>query len=219
MSNQQIHILTKHKLEHLPELKVSASLFNKGFAGGCSMKNCSAECCHGGVLVDISERDNILAHGALIQRHMEPEQEHDVNRWFDGHEVVDHDFPSGRAIGTEATKSGCVFLKRDGKCVLQTSAEAENLDRYVLRPFYCIAYPVAIIQGELIIDDELLTGREECCSALKGGELHAIDVLEGEFRHVLGEEGFTELKNLAITPGKQPYGKIPISAETISGGK
>ena len=163
MTIEQRQILTQHKLGHVPELKVNQSMFQRGFAGGCSMSNCNAECCQGGVFVDISERDNILAQRTMIQRHMDPDQEHDPTRWFEDHEVVDPDFPSGRAIGTEAQESGCVFLKKDGKCVLQSAAEAESMDKFTLRPFFCIAYPVAIIRGELIIDEELLTGRRECC--------------------------------------------------------
>ncbi len=48
---------------------------------------------------------------------MEPQQDHNTAHWFDEHEMVDPDFPSGKAIGTRADANGCVFL-----CAGQESA-------------------------------------------------------------------------------------------------
>ena len=117
------------------------------------MAGCNAECCKGGVWADPKERDNIMTHAAMIQRHMDAGQEHRPDYWFELQEVKDSDFPSGSAIGTRASETGCVFLKADGKCVLQTTAVAEGMDRFALKPFYCVAYPVSIEYGELTIDD------------------------------------------------------------------
>ena len=157
------------------------------------MTRCNAVCCKGGVWVDPTEHANILAHAPVIQQHMDPYQEHRPEFWFDNYEVKDEDFPSGSAIGTRADEQGCVFLKADGKCVLQAAAIAEGMDPFALKPFFCIAFPVTIEHGELMIDDLEFGYRPECCCAVHNGQQSVLDVCNDELRFVLGEEGLREL--------------------------
>ena len=197
MADRQYQLLHNHKLKHIPALKVDPIVFEAKFIHGCSMQNCNASCCQGGVMLDVEERDNILRHADLVRRHMEPTQEQDPAKWFDHDEQVDSDYPSGTGVGTEATDRGCVFLKRDGRCVLQTAAEEERMPKHALKPFFCFAFPVTIDAGVLTIDDPEFTNRPECCSMMLGGSSSVLEVCAEEFEFVLGAEGMKTLRELS----------------------
>ena len=158
------------------------------------MTRCNADCCKGGVWVDVKEHDRILAHAPMIQHHMDPGQEHDKNKWFENYSIADPDFPSGKAVGTQVIGDVCVFLKSDGKCVLQTAAVGEGLDRFALKPFFCVAYPVSIEDGELTLEDDDYTSRQECCSYTTDGRLTVFDVCREELEFMLGKEASNELE-------------------------
>ncbi|MCX6133810.1 MAG: DUF3109 family protein [Ignavibacteriales bacterium] len=197
MADSSYPILRTHKLAHIPALKVDPVVFNSRFQHGCSMINCNATCCAGGVLLDIEERDNILHHVDLIHRHMEPGQIKDPAAWFDVEVEEDADYPSGKGTGTQTTEKGCVFLKHDGRCVLQTAAMEEGLPKDMLKPFFCFAFPVTIDGGVLTIDDPDLANRPECCSMIPGGTVSVLDLCAEEFEFVLGSEGAKALRELA----------------------
>lgn len=196
MINDKPMILRHHHLKHLPELNVSESIAQSRFSATCSMQNCSSECCMGGVYLDPAERDNILEHTELIQKYMEPQQEKDPSRWFDEKETVDTDFPSGKAVGTRATEAGCVFLDHSGKCVLQTAAVAEGMNRFALKPFFCVAFPVTIFKGELMVEEPDFSDRQQCCNSSPGGTKTIFDICSEELGFVIGSEGMQELKSL-----------------------
>ncbi|HAL57820.1 MAG TPA: DUF3109 domain-containing protein [Bacteroidetes bacterium] len=189
-------VLRRHKLTHIPELKVDPALFEATFVAGCSMFNCNANCCKHGVMVDPVERDAILAHADVIKKHMEPHQEKDHQKWFDQEEEPDLDYPSGTSFATQTRWYGCVFLDRGGRCVLQQTAVVEGMSMFALKPFFCYAFPVTIEDGLLMLDDPEIANRPECCSMQPGGSMTVLDVCEEEFRFVLGDDGFSELRNL-----------------------
>jgi len=195
MSEEEIQ-LRKHHLRHIPNLRVHPSLLGNQFASGCSMMNCNGNCCKHGVMVDVKERDQILEHTDLVLRYMEPRQEHDPSRWFE-EEERDLDFPSGKAVGTQARDYGCVFLDSAGRCVLQKAAMGEGMYKFALKPFYCVAYPVTIEHGELIIDDADFVSRTACCSTVKDSSLTVFDVCSEELEHVLGKDGLDELREVS----------------------
>ena len=197
MADRQYQELRNHKLKHIPVLKIDPIVFEAKFIHGCSMQNCNASCCQGGVMVDVEERENILRHADLVCRHMEPTQEQNQEKWFDNLEEVDNDYPSGTGVGTEVTDRGCVFLKSDGRCVLQTAAEEEGMPKHALKPFFCFAFPVTIDAGILTIDDPYFTHRPECCSMIPGGSSSVLEVCAEEFEFVLGAEGMKALRELA----------------------
>ncbi len=196
MADRQHLELRNHNLTHLPVLKIDPVVFEAKFTHGCSMQNCNASCCQGGVMLDVKERDNILRHVDLIRAHMEPDQVHDPGVWFDNEEEVDSDYPSGRGVGTQTTDRGCVFLKKDGRCVLQTAAMEEGLPKQALKPFFCFAFPVTIDAGVLTIDDPDFTNRPECCSMIPGGTTSVLEICREEFEFVLGSEGAKALRAL-----------------------
>ena len=187
-------VLRKHRLHHIPELRVGEGILNKKFASGCSMGACNATCCQGGVAADVKERDAILEHKELILRHMEPYQEHDPAAWFDEETVEDPDYPSGYAVGTSVDDNGCVFLDNAGRCVLQKAAMAENLPKFFLKPFFCVAFPITIERGVLETDEPDYTNRPHCCSVIEDGHLSPLDVCAEELEFMLGPQGLEELR-------------------------
>jgi Fe-S-cluster containining protein len=187
-------VLRKHRLKYIPELKVSDELAKLRFCGGCSMRNCRAECCSGGAAVDLVERDRILEHADLVRAHMDGDQQHASERWFEA-PSEDIDFPSGRAATTRTHGDHCVFLNAAGLCVLQ-AAEAAMGRGSTLKPFYCRAFPIYIDRGVLSFDDNL--GLEPpCCGPVADGTLSIFDVCAFELEHVLGPEGAAELREIA----------------------
>lgn len=187
-------VIRRHRMTHIPELRLGRELSEKRFAAGCSMGKCNAACCSGGVYADLAERDAILAHAELVRSQMEPDQVHDERRWFEGETVEDSDYPSGRAVGTEVYGERCVFLNSAGMCVLQKAAAAGGLGRYALKPFFCWLYPVTVEHGELTLHDPEYASRESCCSCRDEGPLTVLDVCAEELTLALGEEGVEELK-------------------------
>jgi hypothetical protein len=190
-------ILTHHQLKHLPRLRVGDNLLTTRFASGCAISNCSGTCCKYGVFADVEERNHILAHTDLVRSHLEPQQEQNPYEWFEHHEVIDGDFVSGKAVGTQAREYGCVFLDSNGRCALQKAAMASGMHPYALKPFYCVAFPITISEGELIVDDLELEQRVPCCAIENAGTLDVFDVCAVELEYVLGKEGFAELKGFA----------------------
>jgi hypothetical protein len=196
MPEKRIAELRNHHLSHIKRLRVDPVVFSATFEHACSMQNCNASCCQHGVMVDVKERDNILQHADLIHRYMDAGQIRDVEKWFEKEEEVDADFPSGTAVGTEANEHGCVFLRKDGRCVLQVAADGEGLPGNALKPFYCFAFPITIDSGVLTIDDPEFTNRPQCCSMVPGGSRSVIDVCHFELEFVLGKKGLDELLDL-----------------------
>lgn len=197
MNQKDQAVLSKHHLKHIPELRVDKNIFELGFSAECSMMHCNAACCQYGVYADVVERDKILAHQELIQRHLETHQPADPSEWFERDEVVDEDFPSGKAVGTQAKEYGCVFLDSVGRCTLQKAAVAEGMEKFSLKPFFCVAYPITIEHHELKIDQPDFVNRRECCSAVPQATRSIFDICQEEFEHVLGVEGADELRGLA----------------------
>ncbi len=187
-------VLRNHKMTHIPELRLGSEIIEQRFVAGCSMTNCNADCCSGGVYADLAERDEILRHVDLIRAQMDPDQEHDTALWFEKESIPDADYPSGRAIGTEVYNDHCVFLNSKGMCVLQKTAAAAGMDRYALKPFYCWLYPVTVDGGELTIHDPEYAERPSCCSYKDEGPLTVFDICTEELTLALGEQGVEELR-------------------------
>lgn len=185
--------LRRHQLSHLPQLVVGEELFTSRFAASSDMSRCSAKCCREGVLVDITHRERILAEAALILEYMEPTQQRDPSHWFHEEEDVDLDFPSGRAVNTNAFDGRCVFLDSEKRCVLQRAEERSP----GLKPFFCRAFPIAIVNGRLTLDATWCPSETQCCGPVARGERSTLDMCEYELAHVVGRDGVVELKSLA----------------------
>ncbi len=148
------------------------------------------------VLLDLKEKELILAHAGLIKRYLEPQQEKDNQKWFDNNIEDDFDFPSGKCDGTAVHGSGCVFLCSKGLCALQKTAMAEGMDKFTLKPFYCAAFPITIDERVLRTYESEFTNRQQCCSIVSEGTLTVLDVCREEFEYILGAEGLKEIEVL-----------------------
>ncbi len=189
-------VLCCHALGHIRELRLHENLFSSRFLPGCSMVNCRSSCCRFGVYVDPAEKENILASAEKIRRYMDAHQEHDDRGWFEETVYSDPDFPRGKAVGTRAMQYGCVFLNGEGKCVLQKTAVAEGMKISSLKPFYCIAYPITIDHGVLMVDEADFLNDPACCRPVEGGTQNVLDVCSEELEFVLGDEGLSEFRKL-----------------------
>jgi hypothetical protein len=188
--------LFKHKLKHFPELQVDPEIFTQRFLLNSSMCNCNGSCCAEGVLLDVKEKERILAHADLIKKYLEPQQEKDVNKWFDHNIENDTDFPSGKCDGTAVNGTSCVFLCSKGLCALQKTAMAEGMDKFALKPFYCVAFPITIDEHVLTTYEPEFTNRRQCCSIVSDGPQTVLDVCREEFEYILGAEGLKEIEKL-----------------------
>ncbi len=184
--------LRHHHLDYISNLRVGEEMLAPQFARGCDTNKCSGACCGGGVLVDIAHRDRVRAEASLVVRYMESSQEHDPSLWFEDEIFDDPDYPSGRAVCTTVVNDTCVFLDSQRRCVLHM-AEAESPG---LKPFYCRAYPVAIVQGRVTLDTEWCPEETQCCATVSDGERSGLDVYAGELLHLLGAAGDRELRRL-----------------------
>jgi hypothetical protein len=173
--------------------RISPELFSTGPTGGAGPCTCSAVCCQAGVYADIAEREKILAHSDIIRKYMDETQTTETAAWFDREEEDDADFPSGRCVGTAVHGDKCVFLDRENRCTLQVAAVQEGFDRWFLKPLFCILYPVEI-SGKTICFDDLLQGEQSCCTVSPDYETPLFEACKDELVHLLGEQGFQELR-------------------------
>ena len=127
---------------------------------------------------------------------MEPEQEHDTSKWFDHSVEYDIDFPSGKCDGTAVLDGKCVFLDSKGLCVLQRAATAEGMNKFALKPFYCVAFPLVIDGHVLTTDDPDFIKNPQCCCIVQEGPLTVLDVCREEFEYILGYEGLEEVEKI-----------------------
>lgn len=201
---EQDSVLRKHKLVHLSGLGIDENMFSGRFPRTCATSRCNGDCCRTGVWADLAERDRILENADLIRSHMEGDQEQNPDLWFDA-EIFEHtDFPSGRAAGTQVRNNACVFLNGAARCVLQIASQDKSVS---LKPFYCFAFPITIEESKLMIDEGF---NQNCCTLAPNGELDVFDVCAGELRYVLGDDGLSELEQLAKTRRKCASDSEPV---------
>lgn len=190
------NVLTKHSLKHIRHLRIDPSLGTLRFSSGCSTQLCKGMCCSAGVFLDLADKEKILRHADLIKKHLDPDQQRDETRWFTHDIEDDMDFPSGRCDSTTVHQNGCVFLNGKGLCALQITAMAEGMDKFALKPFFCVAFPLVIDEHTLTLDNPDFVSKKACCVPASDGTMHVFDVYREEFAFMLGDEGFREIKTL-----------------------
>jgi len=114
---------SEREIVQVKNYKIDTLVFTAGFVPFCNVPVCRATCCYWGVYVDVKEREKILEYKDLILKYMDETQPHDVELWFEKEEWDDADFPSGKCVGTNVYNGKCVFLTKEGYCVLQIAAE------------------------------------------------------------------------------------------------
>lgn len=174
---------------------------------------CGGRCCRHGVYIGLPERDRILAHAKAVQAAMDETQSTDVDGWFEEEIHEDADFPGGVCVGTEVYNEKCVFLNREGLCVLQLiEPELDLAGDERLKPFYCRLFPISTCYGRVEFDD-LCNGERPCCTLVSDGRTRALDAYAYEFKEVLGEQGYEELvrrvEGLQASQGASSSGRGP----------
>lgn len=185
--------LTKHTLSHISNLQMDLAIFRPTYDGACSMGHCNAHCCRDGVFLDPADKQKILDHADLVISHMDDHQIKDTSEWFDDELTDDPDFPSGVCSGTAAEDYGCIFLNTRGHCVLQVAATAAGMEKFELKPYFCVAFPLTISEGVLTVEDGSFTKRSQCCAPGGDPKLAPADVCREELEFMLGKEGLDEL--------------------------
>jgi hypothetical protein len=66
-----------------------------------------------------------------------------------------------------------------------------------LKPFFCIAFPVTVVEGTLTLDDRDFRAGQPCCESTEKGPLTVFDTCGMELKHVLGAAGMSRLRHLA----------------------
>jgi hypothetical protein len=181
---------------------MSGELFAKGFQKGGGPCTCTSVCCEGGVYVDLHEREVIMAHRDIIIRQMDGTQSTDPSRWFERTVADDPDFPSGQCVGTEVINDKCAFLDGAGRCCLQKAAMAEGMDKWAIKPLFCVLYPIEI-SGGTVSFDEMLQDEESCCTIGASFEVPMFKACREELIHLVGEEGYAAMEEHFASLGTQ----------------
>ena len=121
----------------------------------CTLDQCGAACCVGGIWLDVLHVQTILDHSAQVAAIL-PEHRRDPDHWFTDEVVAHADFPSGVGTATQvgprpdgSGRQGCVFVLADHRCALQVAGDQLALPWPGLKPFDCATYPVLLSEGAL----------------------------------------------------------------------
>ena len=180
--------------------KVEGRLATAHIEGRGPAFECGGRCCLHGVYAALGERDLILEYADRIRAAMDETQTGDTSEWFEVETHEDDDYPGGRCVGTRVHNDKCVFLNREGLCSLQLlEPELDLPEGTRLKPFYCRLFPLTT-WGKQIEFDDMCDGVRPCCTLVAEGERRALDAWEYEFKEILGENGYRELRRVAPIP-------------------
>lgn len=190
----------KEETVQIGDWQVERRLVTARIEGGGPLnvaEECGGHCCLHGVYASLPERDRILEHADRIREVMDGTQPSDTDLWFEDGFEEDPDYPGGLCVGTAVYGDKCAFLNADGLCVLQKlEAELELPRGERLKPFYCYLFPLTTWYNSLEFDD-LCDGVRPCCTLASDGTRPAVDAWEFEFRQVLGDRGYEQLRRVA----------------------
>jgi hypothetical protein len=136
-------------------MKIDTNVFSAKFPERCRLDLCRSRCCRFGVWVDIEEQETIIANQELFVAYLRPEAR-DPKTWF-GKTEEDEDCPSGLAIETQDIAGACSFFHPDYGCALQKGAVEAGLHEWIIKPRFCIMFPLVVSEGELTVDDDMKT--------------------------------------------------------------
>lgn len=171
-------------------LKIDPAIFTFKF-----MCKCNGECCHYGVYADLKEYEAIVAIKDKIIPLMDETQPTLPELWFEKPEP-DTDFESGVAVGTEVFNNKCVFLDKDGLCVLQRLANNEEKHKWDYKPLYCVLYPFTVYENTLTIDTDHMDRLKTCNK--QPSDITMYEHCKDELIHLFGKDGFEELEEYRL---------------------
>jgi hypothetical protein len=185
-------------------VKIDPIIFTQGFVPKCDIPICSGQCCDWGVYMDKEFKHIIMDHEQDVIDVMDNQQIKDSEKWFEKDIEIDHDFPSGEAIGTETykTKFGneqCVFKGLNNFCSLQVAAEKKGYHKWGIKPKYCIMYPLTIVDNVLTYDDSHAERLDYCGINKTENFVHTVfEAMTEEIIYILGQEGYNYLNDYFI---------------------
>jgi hypothetical protein len=192
-------------------LKIDPIIFTQGFVHGCDVDICKGQCCDWGVYMDKNYRDVILEHENDIIDTMTASQIQEKLKWFEDETIVDKDFPSGYAIGTEVYTNSkgetqCVFKDDNNHCSIQVMAVKKNLHKWQIKPLHCILYPLTIVDDTLTYDTDHSGDLDYCgVNHPENFTQPVFEAMHEEIKFILGMDGFHFLNDYYIKNYKQKY--------------
>lgn len=173
-------------------IRFERKIFIEGFQHKDGPNACTSRCCRHGVYLDPTERDRILENADIVEKYLDETQTRDREKWFNNSQEKDKDFPSGVCVSTEVHNDKCVFLRKDGKCTLQFTEKEEGMQRFSLKPFYCVLFPIVKVDGVIEYDD-FCSGESSCCTAVADAGPKMVESCYIELEHALGAEKYREV--------------------------
>jgi Fe-S-cluster containining protein len=150
-------------LVHPRFVKAQRDIFIKRVTPDCMRHQCRIErghgrpmldaCCRYGADVDLGEREAILAHAEDIAVILEPSAA--GSSWFEGPEIEDPDFPSGRYLRTAARSDGCIFLAHDRRgCAIHRASLEHGWSMDGVKPHVCRLFPLSYESDAIVLSDD-----------------------------------------------------------------
>ncbi len=190
--------MAEENLLKVKQYYISNDFFEKGYSARNSPCACTSKCCYDGVWADVNERDVVLAEKELIKQFMDETQTTNDSMWFEQEIADDHDFPSGKAVGTQVYNDKCVFLDMLGRCSIQVASMESGRHKWALKPLYCILFPVAV-SNNVIGFDPMLQGEQQCCTISSVFETPLFVACKDELTYLLGEDGYEMLEKYYVS--------------------
>lgn len=150
-------------LVHPRFVRAQRDIFIKQVTPDCMRHQCRIErehrrpmldaCCRYGADVDAGERDAILAHAEDVAAILEPEAAR--SSWFEGPEIEDPDFPSGRYLRTATRSDGCIFLAHDRRgCAIHRASLEHGWSMDGVKPHVCRLFPLSYESNAIVLSDD-----------------------------------------------------------------
>ena len=170
-------------------MKIDTNVFTAKFPERCRFDLCRSRCCRFGVWVDIEEQKTIIANQELFVPYLRPEAK-DPETWF-GKTEEDEDCPSGIAIETREISGACSFFHPDHGCALQKGAVEAGLHEWIIKPRFCIMFPLVVSGGELTVDEDM---KSLWCMKEKNRTRPILDAVRKEVEFLFETEEVRALK-------------------------
>jgi len=169
-------------------------VFTKGYTKGEGPFTCKGHCCCSGVYVGFDDKEKIMKHKDIIIANMDETQDKNPDHWFEDKVYDDEDFYTGKCTATNVQNGGCVFQNKEKLCGLQVLSVKMGQHKWFLKPYYCILFPLVIVDKALTFDD-YQQGIHECCTVFDKFETPLFEACEEEIKFCFGEYNYHLLKN------------------------
>lgn len=169
-------------------------IFTQGYKRGEGPFTCKGDCCCSGVYIGFDDKEKILKYKDIIVSNMDETQDKNIDHWFENITYDDDDFYSGKCTATNVQNGGCVFQTKDKLCGLQVTSVKIGKHKWFLKPFYCILFPLVIVDKVITFDD-YQQGIHSCCTISDKYDIPLFEACEEEIKYLFGEYNFYLLKN------------------------